>query len=45
MSYWTAKEHACKYSVFLHVHISLYDLIHPLLTLILEKILIEEIHI
>jgi hypothetical protein len=32
-------------SIFLHVQIFLYDLTHHLLTLILEKILIGEIHI
>jgi hypothetical protein len=45
VSSWTVKEHSCKVLSFLHVPIVLYDLNHHLLTLIIEKILLEEKHI
>jgi hypothetical protein len=45
MGFWTEYKHACKVSSFLHEHIFLYNLHHPLLILILEKVLIIEIHI
>jgi hypothetical protein len=45
MDLWTAKGYTCKDSTFLQEYIFSYDLNTPLLTLILEKVLYQEIHI
>jgi hypothetical protein len=45
MGFWTAEEHQCKNLIFLQVQIFPYELIPLLLTLILEKVLIKEMHI